>query len=304
MQKIMISAIICTYNRERYICKVLQSLLDSGRGCDYEVIAVDNNSTDSSAALIKDFAASHPDFPLRYVQESRQGLSYARNRGIAEAKGDYLLFLDDDAICGEGFLQKLQHRLYSSDADKIEAWGGKIEPLFEDGPAPKWLCRWSRSWVSALDMGKEEKLFKGKAYPIGANMGFSRRCLQDCGQFNCELGRSAGNLMGAEEKDLFLRLKAKGYNIHYLPDCKVEHVIPQSRCSRDYVRRFARGVGLSERLRCKGNGTYHRRLFAEGVKWAGTLVLFFGYLIVLRPVCAATLVLFRAGVTRSLISGK
>lgn len=304
MQKIMISAIICTYNRERYICKVLESLLESGEGCDYEVLAVDNNSTDSSAKLILDFAASHPNFPLRYIKESRQGLSYARNRGIAEAKGDFLLFLDDDAICCKNFLKLLQQRLCSDSLPKIDAWGGKIEPLFEDGPAPKWLCKWSRSWVSALDMGEREKNFKAKAYPIGANMGFSRSCLQVCGNFKGELGRSAGNLMGAEEKDLFLRVKTKGYSIRYLPQCKVQHIIPQSRCSRDYVRRFARGVGLSERLRCKADGSYPKRIFAETVKWGGTLVLSIGYLLALRPVCAATLVLFRAGVTRSLLSGK
>ena len=108
--------------------------------------------------------------------------------------------------------------------------------------------------------------------------------------------------MGGEEKDLFQRIKAAGHKIIYLPELKVEHVIPKSRTTLDYIRRFGDGVGRSERIRSKAEGTYAKRLLAEAVKWCATLVLLFAYCLTLRPECGATLVLFRAHVTRGLLS--
>lgn len=303
----MISAIICTYNREKYITECLEHLRiacqNNSTACQngrLEVLVVDNNSTDSTASLIKGYLASHPDFPGRYVLESAQGLSHARNRGIEEAKGDILVFLDDDSMVAPDYLEQLLKALDSH--PDAGAFGGRITPIFEDGKTPRWLCRWSLSWVSGLDMGSKTKEFPKNKYPIGANMGFRRSVLQQTGGFNPELGRSGKNLMGGEEKDLFQRVKATGQKIIYLPELKVEHVIPQSRTTLDYIRRFGDGVGRSERIRSKTEGTYAKRLLSETVKWCATLVLLFAYCLILRPACGATLVLFRAHVTRGLLS--
>ena len=296
----MISAIICTYNREKYITECLEHLRIACQNKMLEVLVVDNNSTDSSASLIKGYLDSHPDFPGRYILETKQGLSHARNRGIKEAKGDILVFLDDDSMVAPDYLEQLLKAMDSH--PDAGAFGGRITPLFEDGKTPRWLCRWSLSWVSGLDMGAETKEFPKNKYPIGANMGFRRSVLQQTGSFNPELGRSGKNLMGGEEKDLFQRIKAAGHKIIYLPELKVEHVIPKSRTTLDYIRRFGDGVGRSERIRSKAEGTYAKRLLAEAVKWCATLVLLFAYCLTLRPECGATLVLFRAHVTRGLLS--
>ena len=240
----------------------------------------------------------HPDFPLRYFLEARQGLSYARNRGLIEAKGETMVFLDDDAIPEKGYLENLHRHL--EEMPEVSAFGGKIIPLFEGYSAPKWLCRWYLSWLSALDMGDKVKEFK-RGYPIGANMIFRSQALKDCGLFDTSLGRVEKNLMGGEEKDIFRRLKSQGHRVFYLPDVKVSHIIPKSRTDLNYVRRFAEGVGRSERVRSKNEGSYPQRLLAEAFKWIASLILFLYYLISLRPVCGATLVLFRVYVSRSLL---
>ena len=294
----MISAIICTYNREKYIIDCLEHLRLAIHG-GVEVLILDNNSTDGTAELVKNYLGDHTEFPGRYLLETRQGLSHARNRGIAEARGDTLVFLDDDSMVAEDYFERLREGL--DEYPQAGAFGGHITPVFEDGITPRWLCRWTLSWVSGLDMGPSAKAFPKNKYPIGANMAFRRSVLERTGLFNPELGRSGKNLMGGEEKDLFQRIKAAGHSIIYLPKLRIEHMIPPSRTTTDYIRRFGEGVGRSERIRSKAEGTYKRRLLSEAVKWCATLFLLVGYTLIGRPVCGATLVLFRWHVTRNLL---
>lgn len=294
----MTSAIICTYNREKYIIDCLEHLrlaIPDG----VEVLIVDNNSTDGTAELVRNYLGDHTEFPGRYLLETRQGLSHARNRGIAEARGDTLVFLDDDSMVAEDYFERLREGL--DKYPQAGAFGGHITPVFEDGITPRWLCRWTLSWVSGLDMGPSAKAFPKNKYPIGANMAFRRNVLERTGLFNPELGRSGKNLMGGEEKDLFQRIKAAGHSIIYLPKLRIEHMIPPSRTTLDYIRRFGDGVGRSERIRSKAEGTYKRRLLSEAVKWCATLFLLVGYTLIGHPSCGATLVLFRWHVTRNLL---
>ena len=124
----MISIIICTYNRQDCILRPLEALKEESFK-DFEVILVDNNSSDRSPELIKDFCQKYPDFPLHYFLETRQGRSYARNRGLNEARGEILVFLDDDALPHKDYLENLSRHLM--ELPEVSAFGGKIEPLFE-----------------------------------------------------------------------------------------------------------------------------------------------------------------------------
>lgn len=297
----MISVIICTYNRERYIQKAIERVCKTDYK-DYELIVVDNNSTDKTPGILKAFTAAHPELPVRCVLETRQGLSNARNRGMEEARGDVFVFLDDDSLVEGDYLRSLGEYLTLN--PQADAFGGRIKPLFDECPRPRWLCRWSMSWVSALDMGEAVREFEGKAFPIGANMGMRRAIAQKAGPFNPDLGRKGGNMDAGEEKDMFRRIRAAGGTIWYFPGLKVLHAIPAKRTTLEYVDRFADGVGISERIRTKADGTYLKRVAAEGVKWCGTIVLFGWYLITFRPVVGSTLVRFRARVTRKLLSSE
>lgn len=295
----MLSIIICTYNREQYLGETLERLAANRYDGAWELVLVNNNSTDSTAQICADFEAANKEVPFRYFVETNQGLSHARNRGMAEAKGEWLIFLDDDAFVQQDYLARLER--YTKELSDMVAFGGRIYPLFESGEAPKWLCRWNRSWLSALDKGDMLGTFEGAEYPIGANMGFSRRMYEVCGGFDTTLGRSGKNLIGGEEKDYFNRIKAQNGKIYYLPEIAVQHCIPPSRTTEEYIARLGDGVGMSEKMRTKERGIYGKRLIQECVKWCATIVLWVGYACVGRVACGNSLVVFRWHVTKGLV---
>ena len=297
----MISVIVCTYNRDKYLYDALSHIADNDFPADdYEIVLINNNSTDNTEQECKRFAACFPQIQFRYFVETKQGLSHARNRGIEESRGDILVFLDDDSFVKSDYLSNLNTQMQKhSDA---MAFGGKITPLFESGKAPEWLNRWTYPLVSAIDKGNEVVPFEGNSYPIGANMGFRKQCIEKTGLFNPELGRTKKNLMGGEEKDIFSRLKALGMKIYYFPDIHVEHVIPPSRTTREYVMRAGKGVGMSEQMRCRkiGKSAVMKRDFSELGKWCGTMIIWAGYLITLKPKAGNIIVAFRWNVSKGL----
>lgn len=294
----MLSIIICTYNREKYLGETLERLARCTNAGEWELVLVNNRSTDSTEQICTSFQQNHPELNIQYVIEDQQGLSYARNRGMKEAKGDWFVFLDDDAFVESDYLNQLQQ--YILTIPDMAAFGGRIYPLFEDGRQPDWLCHWNRSWLSALDKGAKITTFRGKEFPIGANMGFCRKLADQCGVFDTTLGRSGKNLIGGEEKDYFYRIKATGSQIYYLPKIAVQHCIPPSRTTYDYIRRLGDGVGRSEKMRTEHSGRV-QRLASEAVKWCATIVLWCIYALSGRHACGDSLVLFRYYVTKGLV---
>ena len=298
----MLSIIVCTYNRDKYLYGALRCIAENGFPAEaYEIILVNNMSTDNTESECQKFGKDYPDVNFRYFVETNQGLSYARNRGIKESRGETLLFLDDDSYIQQDYLKNLQRQL--DDHPEADAFGGKIDPIFESGETPKWLSKWNYSWVSAIDMGDEVCQFEGKAFPIGANMGIRKATIEKTGVFNTQLGRSKKNLMGGEEKDLFERIRQQGGNIYYFPDVVVQHVIPPSRTTLDYVKRLGEGVGSSERIRTLGvsKGKYLKRLFSELVKWGGTIILWMISVFQGKPQIGRALILFRHHVSKGLL---
>lgn len=298
----MLSLIVCTYNRDKYLYGALQCIAENGFPTEaYEIVLVNNMSTDNTEAECKRFENDYPNVDFRYFVETNQGLSFARNRGIKESRGETLVFLDDDSYIQEGYLNNLQKHLEAH--PNADAFGGKILPVFESGEAPKWLSKWNYSWVSAIDMGDKVCPFKGKAFPIGANMGIRRSMISEIGLFNTQLGRSKKNLMGGEEKDLFERIRNHGGSIYYFPDVVVHHVIPPTRTTKEYIMRMGKGVGKSERIRTLSisKSKYLARLFSELVKWGGTFVLWLGFAITGQFEKGNILIAFRRKVTSGLL---
>ncbi len=299
----MLSVIICTYNRDKFLYDALRHVaVNIFPTEEYEIILVNNNSTDTTESECQRFASDFPQVQFRYFVEIKQGLSYARNRGIDESRGDVLLFLDDDSFVKPEYLSNLKKQLEKH--PEAMAFGGKITPLFETGKEPEWLSKWTYSWVSAIDKGSEVVLFEGNSYPIGANMGFRRKCIDVCGYFNTELGRSKKNLLGGEEKDIFNRLKEKGFKILYFPDIEVEHVIPPNRTTDDYIKRMGQGIGISEKLRTLNisKSQYLKRLCMEIVKWGGSVILFIKFVLCGNYAKGSKLLLFRWNVTKGLLT--
>lgn len=295
----MLSFVICTYNRDKYIYECLSRLAKNTVQDGWEIVLVNNNSTDNTVAECERFVMDYKPKNYRYFVETQQGLSFARNRGIAEAKGEWLVFLDDDAMVETDYIANLQK--YLSEHPEAGAFGGAIEPFFE-GETPAWLSPWAMGFVSAINLGTEVKLFSSKSYPIGANMGISRSTINRIGMFNTALGRTGNNLMGGEEKDIFNRIRQANIPILYFPNIKVQHCIPPKRTTKEFIAKLGNGVGMSEKLRTRNIGlfAYVKRLLSEGIKWGGTIVIWVYYAIQGHRPKGDILVLFRRNVTKGL----
>lgn len=295
-----LSVVICTYNRERYIYECLSRLIKNKFHEDWELILVDNNSTDNTKLECARFETDYQPSNYKYVLEINQGLSFARNRGIRESTGDWIIFLDDDAYVTESYLLNI-HQCLCSYPD-AGAFGGAIIPVFE-GEEPDWLNPWSRSYVSALNLGENVSVFKKGKYPIGANMGISKNVFEQVGCFNTRLGRTSTLLLGGEEKDIFYKIRQAGFPIYYFPKIGVYHNIPQKRTTFAFVERLGLGVGISERHRTLSISkiNYVFRLLSECGKWGGTFILFMYYLFKRQSSKGRVLLIFRKNVTLGLL---
>lgn len=297
----MVSVIVCTYNRAHYLAETLAHLLrQSAAKESFEVVLINNNSTDHTEEICNHFATENPEFSFRYIIEKAQGLSYARNRGIKEAKGTILTFIDDDTFVQPDFVEVITNH-FSQHPNTI-AVGGRIIPKYEK-EAPRWMSKFLLPLVAALDMGDEVKAFPKGKFPIGANMSLRKEAFEKHGNFDVNLGRKGLSLEGSEEKDFFYRLIKARAMIIYLPQAVVHHIIPAKRVSMDYIKDQAIGIGKSERIRTQQQGQLFSFLIGEVIKWAGTIVLSLGYLMILKPAKASMLIKFRAYVTTGIIRG-
>jgi len=196
---IFISVIICTYNREQYLSKCLGNLANQSLPVtSYEIVLINNCSTDATEEVCHSFRENNPHILFRYITEKKQGLSFARNRGIREAKGDVLAFLDDDAIPSYHYLRQIW-LYFRNPKNKALAGGGKILPLYET-TEPGWMTRYLMPIVSVIDLGERSRFFPPDRYPIGANMFFRKEAFRKYSGFNTDLGRKGRELLGGEEK--------------------------------------------------------------------------------------------------------
>lgn len=299
----MISVIICTYNRERYIFNVLKSIADGDLPhSEFEILLVDNNCTDNTRAECERFAIAFPDIRLTYLVESNQGLSYARNRGILNANGDILVYVDDDAIVNPQYLSTYAE-FFARNANAVAA-GGPILPKYDGCSEPPWMSHYTRQLITGkLFLGNTERAFPPNAFPGGGNAAYRKKVFDKVGLFNVDLGRKGESLIGAEEKDLFDKMMSHGMKFYYLPNAILYHLIPPKKLTKDYFARLTTSIGQSERIRTLaiGKAKYARRLMSELVKWAASAVLCIGYTVMLKPGKGWKLILFRKNVSKGLL---
>lgn len=299
----MLSVILCTYNRERYIYNVLQSIAAGGFG-DYEIVLVNNNSTDGTESECQRFAKDHPEVAMRYCVEKQQGLSYARNRGIMESQGEVLVYVDDDAVVNREYLQTYAD-FFNRNKEAVAA-GGPITPRYDGCEEPSWMSHYTRQLVTGeLNLGTREREFPKGAFPGGGNAAYRKSVFNEVGLFNVELGRKGNSLIGAEEKDLFDKMTSRGMKFYYLPNAILYHLIPPKKLTQDYFDRLTYGIGVSERYRTQqiGRKKYLNRLLKEAVKWGGTMVLWTGFALKGQFSKGNKLITFRWNVSRGLLRG-
>ena len=237
---------ICTHNRAADLKEALLSLLQQSFMGDFEVIVVDNRSTDHTKQVVQDFQKM-VDIPIRYLFEERLGLSVARNRAIRESRGEFVLFLDDDAVASEDWLRGIV-ALFELDP-QIGCVGGKIEPAWE-GSAPLWLLPENRTLYTILDYADEITEMQKPAIPFGANVAFRKSVFETTETFREDLGRVGSNLLSSEEAELIERIRAR-YTVYYTPHASVLHKIPRSRISRKWLLRRIYWQGVSSAVSSK-----------------------------------------------------
>ena len=296
-----ISAVVCTYNREKYLKKALESLSKQTiNHSEFQVIIIDNNSTDNTKQISEDFHLKYPDIPYKYVVERNQGLSFARNRGINESNAEIITFIDDDAHLDKSFLEVVT-KFLEKNSDAI-AVGGKILLDYESEP-PKWVSKYLASLFGYFNYGDKVKIFKRSTYPRGSNMTFKKKVFELVGNFNVNLGRVGRNLGGNEEKDIFHKIYAKGLDVYYLPNAIVYHAVPDSRTTHEFIKKQAMGIGFSERTRTLDSGktAFYKALFREAFKWVASFIISLYYFITFQPQKAIMIIKFRYWVSSGLL---
>jgi glycosyltransferase involved in cell wall biosynthesis len=239
------SVVIATYNRGDELRRTLQSLAGLKTPGAWEVVVVDNNSTDNTAAVVRDEAARF-SVPLRYVHEQVQGRSAALNAGIAAARGRIIVTTDDDVRVEADWLEQAGTALETLGCDYI---GGRVLPLW-GGPRPAWLSdRSGPHWavIALLDYGDAPFELTTKM-PLGVNMAFRREVFDTVGGWDPRVGRKAGTLLGQEVREWCIRARGRGVRGCYAPGLVVQHVIPADRLDKRYFRRWFYWRGISRAL--------------------------------------------------------
>jgi len=300
---LILSVVICTYNRDKYLQKCLNYLSAQSASKNlFEILVVNNNSTDQTEEICLHYQQVNPQIQFKYIIEPLQGLSFCRNHGIAESHGEIISYIDDDAFADVDYVSNLIS--YFQDHSKVDAVGGKVTPLYQSNQ-PEWMSSYLLPLVAALDMGDSAKPFKGWRFPIGTNMAFRRAVLVDSDPFHTGLGRKGSFLGSGEEKDLFYRLKKQNRTIHYVPNVQVQHSIPDVRTETDYIKRMAIGIGKSEALRIKKRPLHLvlGKWFLEFFKIGATAILAFSYTMQGKWPKASMLVKFRMWLFTGFLKG-
>lgn len=298
-----LSLIITTYNRASWLIRLLESVVrQSAESAVWECVVVNNNSSDNTCEAFADFVAAHPHHNLRMVVEPKQGLSNARNRGIAEAQGDYIAFVDDDQTLEESFAESY---IDFFDAFPMAvAAGGAVKARYESAP-PRWMSHYTECMIAnPVDLDVVVCEFPASRVPAGGNMAFRREVFDEVGTFNPLLGRNGESLCGGEENDLFARLRSKGYRLYFVPNAAIYHHIPDSKLTDEYFDRLSFNVGRSKRLRTElqGEDAVSALIRGERIKWLATWVLALLYTLTLQPLKARYVVRMRRGISRGIES--
>jgi glycosyltransferase involved in cell wall biosynthesis len=239
------SVVIATYNRAADLGGTLASLAGLCPDGPWEVIVVDNNSSDDTRQVVEEAARTFP-VELRYLFEREQGRSPALNAGIRAARGGIIATTDDDVRVPADWLTQAGAGLERLGCDYA---GGRVLPIW-GGPRPAWIPdRGGKQWavIALLDYGPAPIEF-GVRVPLGVNMAFRRSAFDRAGLFDPHTGRRAGTLLGQEVREWCIRARRAGLRGFYLPELHVQHIIPAERLNKRYFRRWFYWRGISRAM--------------------------------------------------------
>jgi len=304
MNKIsLITIAICTYNRAEYLRDTLVDLqVQSADPGEFEILVINNNSTDHTEEVCSDFSKRSSGLSFRWVRETRQGLSFARNRAVREAASDAVLFIDDDVHLPEMFIETALN--YLRRYPEAKCAGGRIFVSF-DSDETGWIPKELMPMFGLHDLGDQDRIYPPTNFPRGGNMLIKKSVFEAYGEFHTGLGRMGPDLLGSEEKEFFERIRKEGVVLHYWSDMALWHRIGSDRLKESYLKNQSKGIGRSERIKTIGSpGRRAIKLAGELVKLAGSVVLAAGYLTRGKARAAGFLLKFRIWVLKGFMAGQ
>ena len=243
------SIVIPTYNRADELRETIRSIAQLNVIGDWELLVVDNKSTDHTRAVVEQERTAFPA-RLRYLHEPEQGRYAALNTGIRAAVGKIIASTDDDARVAPDWLRRAKAGLDAIGCDYV---GGKVLPLWKAAP-PAWLPNGPSGghWaVLALqDHGDTPREFgvNRMPWPLGINIATRREAFERIDLFDNRLGRKAGTLRNQAQREWHLRARAAGLRGFYVPDMVVHHVVESDRLKKEYFRRWFYWHGISRAI--------------------------------------------------------
>ena len=239
-----LTVVICTHNRARYLPACVQSLLDQTLPrAQYEILVVDNASTDETASLCREWEARGD---IRYVFEPVAGLSQARNTGCHAARGRFVGYLDDDGKATPGWCAAALEAFES--VTPQPGWvGGPIDLDWQSAP-PEWLDAELQECLGRLDGGPVARWLAPNERLGGGNSFYPRALLEEVGGFDTRLGRKNNLLLSGEETQLQRRLEAAGHRLYYTPGMRMLHAVPPERLAPSFFQRRYYWGGITDEL--------------------------------------------------------
>ena len=297
-----LSIVICSYNRASYISDALDSLYTQTAGLNaFEAIIVDNNSTDNTAEVFRQWSASHTNGSFTYITETNQGASFARNTGAAVAKGQWLCFMDDDAVATPNYVENILNHIETK-PDAV-GFGGRIIPKYIPAE-PKWMSYYVSSLVGNFDYAPTACAFENGKYPLESNMIVRKDVYDAIGGFNTALPGVVGTLrIGGEGKELFYKILALGHTIYYDPAICVHHVVEVKKLTSEYMYRVASGIGRGEKTRTLNisKGAYLNKIMEYIFKLGASILLAIKYTLQLTPAKSWPVIQFRIDALKGLL---
>lgn len=233
-----VSVVIPTYNRSALLRSAVDSVLAQDTHVPFEIVIVDNNSQDDTAAVVR----SLMDGRVRYVLEREQGNAHARNRGVESAAAGIIAFIDDDVTVASNWLTSLKQALDAR--QDLSFVGGKVLPQWNGAP-PSWVTPEHWAPLALLDYGPDELVIAGKS-PRGlltANIAFRRSVFDEVGRFSPHLQRVKDFIGSMEDTEFLMRVCRSGKQGMYLPQMIASAPVDLERLNKSYHRRWHTGHG-------------------------------------------------------------
>ncbi len=286
---VKVSVIICTYNRSELLRGSISAVLEQSYPSDkYEILVVDNNSSDDTPHVVASLASSSL-VEIRYLFEKQQGLSYARNKGILCAKGEIIAFTDDDTLAQYNWIRAAVNAF---DDMRVACVGGPVRPVWPM-EKPHWLIARLEPYlaINEFDDARKQGFFNlPPVFPYGANIFFRKAIFSKLGLFRTNLGRKGLQLLTNDDVDMCAQIIAHGLRIAFAEHAVMLHKIAPDRMTKKwFIRRLywqgrsdaVLGSNMSNMLGVR-NSIYNLicRIFNSRsiLSSAAHSIVFFGYL--------------------------